>query len=61
LSETFKGLNYRQVIYDTGVIAKHFTGWSYREIMSMTPRERRHWIEWASAIIDLEKSQESNG
>jgi len=61
LSETFDGLDYKRLIYDVGAIAHYYKGWSYREIMNMSPRERRHWIAWADALIAREKPPGNDG
>jgi hypothetical protein len=54
LSSSFKGLFYKQVMADAGLLAKYMK-WSYSEIMEMPVRVRRYWVHWSEEAIEMEK------
>lgn len=54
-SEGFKGLNYKQTVEDIGELSQYFTGWGRDEMFNMTVRERRHWVNWAGEMMELER------
>jgi hypothetical protein len=35
---------------DTGALARFFTGWTRSDLMGLSVRERRYWIEWARYV-----------
>jgi hypothetical protein len=54
-SSDFNGLNYKQTVEDVGELAQFFKGWGRNELFGMTVRERRHWVNWASEMIEIER------
>ncbi len=54
-SASFKGLNYKQTIQDVGELSQYFTGWGFNELMGMSVRIRRHYVNWASEMIEIER------
>jgi hypothetical protein len=54
-SSDFNGLNYKQTVEDVGELAQYFKGWGRNELFGMSVRERRHWVNWASEMIEIER------
>jgi hypothetical protein len=54
-SSGFNGLNYAQTVQDIGELSRYFTGWGRDELFNMTVRERRHWVNWAIEMIEIER------
>lgn len=50
LSRSFNGLEYKATIEEVGVLARFFTGWSRADLMGLSVRERRYWIQWATYV-----------
>jgi hypothetical protein len=53
--EGFQGLNYKQTVQDVGELSRFFTGWGRNELFGLTVRERRHWVNWASEMIERDR------
>ena len=45
---------YPDAIQETGAISKYM-GWGRNEIMSMSVRERRFWVSWATEVSEKEQ------
>lgn len=43
-------MDYKATIGEIGALARFFTGWSRADLMGLSVRERRYWIEWASYV-----------
>lgn len=56
-SSVFSGLNYKQTVQDVGELAAcgKFNGWSRGDFFGMSVRERRHWVNWASEMIEIDR------
>jgi hypothetical protein len=55
LSTSFRGLSYRVTMDEVGALAKYFTGWTRSDLMGMSVRERRHWMNWSSAVVNKQR------
>lgn len=48
---------YPATMDEIGALSRHFTGWTRADLMGMSVRERRHWVEWMSAIRNRQKRE----
>lgn len=42
---------------EVGALAKYFAGWTRSDLMGMSVRERRHWLNWSSAVVSKQRRE----